>query len=127
MTERTKKNEPHFRVRRVYDPPSPDDGVRVLVDRLWPRGVSKEKADVQEWLKELTPSAELRSWYHEDRDSRFPEFERRYRDELELPDRVEETDRLRELAQEHTVTLVTSVKDIEHSHVPVLVRHLDGD
>ncbi|MFA3839893.1 DUF488 domain-containing protein [Streptomyces aureus] len=124
MTERSKSSEPYFRVRRVYDPPSSDDGIRVLVDRLWPRGVSKERADVQEWMKDVTPSSALRSWYHEDRESRFPEFERRYRDELAEPDRVELTDKLRALARTSTVTLVTSVKDIEHSHVPVLVRHL---
>lgn len=78
-------------VRRVYEPPEPDDGVRVLVDRLWPRGLSKEAARVDEWPKVLTPSTELRRWYHaqEDPSDTFEEFRRRYEAELAAPGAAE--------------------------------------
>ncbi|GAA2431578.1 DUF488 domain-containing protein [Streptomyces mauvecolor] len=113
-----------MRVRRVYDPPGDDDGVRVLVDRLWPRGLSKERAAVDEWPKELTPSTELRRWYHEDR-TRYAEFQERYEAELAQPEPARALDRLLGLAKKDTVTLVTAVKDIDHSHVPTLVAALE--
>ncbi|MFD7336430.1 DUF488 domain-containing protein [Streptomyces violascens] len=113
-----------MRVRRVYDPPEGDDGVRVLVDRLWPRGLSKERAAVDEWPKELTPSTELRRWYHEDR-TRYAEFRERYEAELAEPEPARALDRLLGLAKSDTVTLVTAVKDIDHSHVPTLVAALE--
>ncbi|MGW2816408.1 DUF488 domain-containing protein [Streptomyces sp. NPDC001415] len=113
-----------MRVRRVYDPPEDGDGVRVLVDRLWPRGLSKERAAVDEWPKELTPSTELRRWYHEDR-TRYAEFQERYEAELAGPEQSEALDRLRDLAKGRTVTLVTAAKDIDHSHVPTLVAVLE--
>ncbi|WP_306319425.1 MULTISPECIES: DUF488 domain-containing protein [unclassified Streptomyces] len=115
-----------FAVRRVYDPPTPADGTRLLVDRLWPRGVSKERADIDEWLKDISPSKELRSWYHEDKADRYDTFAERYAAELAEPARADLVDRVRELAKHGRVTLVTSVKDIEHSHVPVLLRHLEA-
>ncbi|MEU3503822.1 DUF488 family protein [Streptomyces hundungensis] len=108
------------RVRRVYDPPEEADGLRVLVDRLWPRGLSKERAAVDEWPKELTPSTELRRWYHEDR-SRFAEFQERYEAELTGAEQARALDRLVELAKDRTVTLLTAAKDVDHSHVPTLV------
>ncbi|MFJ9176023.1 DUF488 domain-containing protein [Streptomyces sp. NPDC102360] len=114
-----------FAVRRVYDPADPADGTRLLVDRLWPRGISKERADVDEWLKDIAPSKELRSWYHEDKEGRYDTFAERYAAELAEPERAELVDRVRGLAEHGRVTLVTSVKDIEHSHVPVLRRHLE--
>ncbi|MFI7008751.1 DUF488 domain-containing protein [Streptomyces sp. NPDC050145] len=114
-----------FPVRRVYDPPTADDGKRLLVDRLWPRGVSKEHAGIDEWLKDIAPSKELRTWYHADKDDRYAGFEERYRAELDAPERAELVDHVRELARGGPVTLVTSVKDVEHSHVPVLVRRLE--
>ncbi|MFE3179389.1 DUF488 domain-containing protein [Streptomyces violascens] len=113
-----------MRVRRVYDPPEDGDGVRVLVDRLWPRGLSKERAAVDEWPKELTPSTELRRWYHEDR-TRYAEFQERYEAELAEPEPARALDRLQGLAKSGTVTLVTAVKDIDHSHVPTLVAALE--
>lgn len=116
-------SETGFRVRRVYDPPEADDGVRVLVDRLWPRGVSKERAAVDEWCKELTPSNELRTWYHGHPD-RFDDFAERYRAELAGPASDPAARRLRELrelARGSRVTLLTAVKDPDHSHVPVLL------
>ncbi|GAA2941332.1 MULTISPECIES: DUF488 family protein [Streptomycetaceae] len=115
------------RVRRVYDPPEEDDGTRVLVDRLWPRGVSKEHAAVDVWAKDVTPSKELRSWYHEDRSGkRYDEFVDRYRAELGDPVHEHAVGELLGLLREHgPVTLVTAVKDLGDGHVPVLVEHLE--
>ncbi|THA69182.1 DUF488 family protein [Streptomyces sp. A0958] len=114
------------RVRRVYDPAEDGDGTRVLVDRLWPRGVSKERAAIDRWLKDLTPSDELRSWYHEDRsETRYDSFVDRYRAELADPVHAAAVDELVGLVREGgPVTLVTAVKDVPHSHVPVLAEHL---
>ncbi|MFF9348077.1 DUF488 domain-containing protein [Streptomyces sp. NPDC014734] len=117
------------RVRRVYDPQENDDGTRVLIDRLWPRGVSRERAGIDEWLKDVTPSKELRSWYHEDRTgTRYDTFADRYRAELADPVHTAAVDKLVHLVREGgPVTLVTAVKDVPHSHVPVLVDHLEHE
>ncbi|MFD6277984.1 DUF488 domain-containing protein [Streptomyces sp. NPDC060209] len=117
-----------IRVRRVYDPPEDDDGTRVLVDRLWPRGISKEHAAIDLWAKDVTPSKELRTWYHEDRSgSRYDDFVDRYRTELGDPAHTEAVEGLLALLRRGgPVTLVTSVKDIPASHVPVLVDHLEN-
>ncbi|THA32582.1 DUF488 family protein [Streptomyces sp. A1277] len=117
------------RVRRVYDPAEDGDGTRVLVDRLWPRGVSKERAAIDRWLKDLTPSDELRSWYHEDRsETRYDSFVDRYRAELADPVHAAAVDELVGLVREGgPVTLVTAVKDVPHSHVPVLAEHLEHE
>ncbi|MET8173073.1 DUF488 domain-containing protein [Streptomyces clavifer] len=114
------------RVRRVYDPPEEDDGTRVLVDRLWPRGVSKEHAAVDVWAKDATPSNELRSWYHEDRSGkRYDAFVDRYRTELGDPAHEHAVGEILGLLREGgPVTLVTAVKDVGASHVPVLAEHL---
>ncbi|MEV0096609.1 DUF488 family protein [Streptomyces sp. NPDC050738] len=112
-------DRPEFTVRRVYDPPGPDDGTRVLVDRLWPRGVSKERAAVDEWPKSVTPSNELRRWYHADR-SRRADFADRYAAELAAPEAREALAHLAELARRGPVTLVTAVTDVAQSHVPIL-------
>ncbi|MFC5910719.1 DUF488 domain-containing protein [Streptacidiphilus monticola] len=112
------------RVRRVYDPPEAADGLRVLVDRLWPRGLTKERAEVDEWPKDLTPSNELRRWYHADKDARREEFADRYRGELAAPAAQEALAHLREEVAKGPVTLVTANKDLTHSHVPVLVEEL---
>jgi uncharacterized protein YeaO (DUF488 family) len=114
-----------FRVRRVYDPPESADGVRVLVDRLWPRGLAKERAAVDEWPKGLTPTGELRTWYHANPEQ-YAEFARRYREELAAPDHEDAVRHLRELAGKGTVTLLTAVKDPDRSHVPVLLARLEG-
>ncbi|MEV7954576.1 DUF488 domain-containing protein [Streptomyces sp. NPDC058316] len=117
------------RVRRVYDPQEDGDGTRVLIDRLWPRGVAKDRAGIDRWLKDVTPSNELRAWYHEDRTGiRFDEFVDRYRAELADPVHTAAVDELVELVHEGgPVTLVTAVKDVPHSHVPVLVDHLEHE
>ncbi|MET9375556.1 DUF488 family protein [Streptomyces sp. NPDC002992] len=114
---------PDVRVRRIYEAPSPDDGVRVLVDRLWPRGLARTDARIDEWPKALTPSTELRRWYHGP-DGAYEEFCRRYEDELSAPAAAEALDRLRGLAAQGTVTLLTAAKDPSVSHTSVLVRAL---
>ncbi|PAZ10964.1 hypothetical protein CLM62_38220 [Streptomyces sp. SA15] len=111
------------RVRRVYEPPEPDDGVRVLVDRLWPRGLSKDAARVDEWPKALTPSTELRRWYHAGEGS-YEEFTRRYEAELAAPEAAGLLDHVRELMGKGAVTLLTAAKDPEESHAAVLARLL---
>ena len=115
---------PDVRVRRVYAEPQPDDGTRVLVDRLWPRGLAKEQARIDDWPKELTPSNELRRWYHEAPEDRHDEFVTRYEAELAAPAAREALRGLRETVRQGPVTLLTAVKDIPHSHVEVLARHL---
>ena len=111
------------RVRRVYEPPEPEDGVRVLVDRLWPRGLAKDAARVDEWPKGLTPSTELRHWYHAGEGS-YEEFARRYEAELAAPEAMELLDRVKELAQDGAMTLLTAAKEPGESHAAVLARLL---
>ncbi len=113
-----------FRIKRVHEDPSPDDGRRVLVDRLWPRGVSKERAQLDEWAKDVAPSDELRRWYHADPEHRRDEFAERYDAELDSEESRGPVDDLRSQAAKQIVTLLTATKDVEHSHVPVLLRHL---
>jgi uncharacterized protein YeaO (DUF488 family) len=110
-------------VRRVYDRPDPADGYRVLVDRLWPRGLAKSAAAVDEWLKAVAPSDELRRWYGHEVD-RFAEFRDRYVAELGTPERAEALAHLRELADPGPLTLLTATKDIEHSQAAVLAEQL---
>jgi uncharacterized protein YeaO (DUF488 family) len=110
-----------LRTKRIYDDPSPDDGYRVLVDRLWPRGVSKERAALGEWAKDVAPSDELRTWFHHDVPN-WPEFERRYRAEL---DRNPAAAALRDsLAGHEAVTLLYSAKDEQHNQALVLADWL---
>ena len=105
------------RIKRAYEPPADSDGYRVLVDRLWPRGVSRDEARLDEWARELAPSAELRRWFGHD-PARFAEFRRRYTDELaSQPQKLRE---LRKRAREGTLTLVYSARDAEHNDALVL-------
>jgi uncharacterized protein YeaO (DUF488 family) len=109
------------RLKRAYEPPARSDGYRVLIDRLWPRGVSKEEAQLDEWARELAPSSELRRWFGHD-PARFEEFRRRYREELAVQE-----DKLRELrrrAREGTLTLVYGTRDSEHNDAVVLAELL---
>jgi uncharacterized protein YeaO (DUF488 family) len=115
----------NVQVRRVYDPPEPDDGRRVLVDRLWPRGLSKERADLDDWCKEIAPSTGLRRWYGHDPD-RYAEFARRYRAELDEPERAAALARLRELAGQGRLTLLTATKRSDISEAAVLADLLAG-
>ncbi|MFF2102301.1 DUF488 domain-containing protein [Streptomyces sp. NPDC058202] len=111
------------RVRRAYDAPEQDDGSRVLVDRLWPRGLAKTKAHLDEWCKQVAPSTELRQWYHHDPDL-FEEFERRYRGELNDPERAHTLAHLRELAKTGNLTLITATKQPDISEAEVLAEIL---
>ena len=113
----------HVRLKRAYEPPDRTDGTRVLVDRLWPRGVSKEKAAVDLWLKDLAPSTELRKWFGHD-PGRWPEFRERYA--AEVRQHQEAYGRLRELALQGTVTLVYSAHDEIHNDAVVLRSLLLG-
>nr|WP_246318682.1 DUF488 family protein [Leifsonia psychrotolerans] len=117
--------EPHFTVRvaRAYDEPTPSDGTRVLVDRLWPRGVKKESAHFDEWCKEVAPSSELRTWYGHDPEL-FAEFRRRYRAELRQPERAAIVEHLRELARHGTLTLITASKAADISDATVIAELL---
>jgi uncharacterized protein YeaO (DUF488 family) len=118
----------HSRVQvgRVYDQREPEDGARVLVDRLWPRGLTKNQADLDEWCKQVAPSAALRSWYGHD-PHRFEEFGRRYRAELEEPERAQGLQHLRELAQHRTLTLLTATRHAETSEAVVLADLLGAE
>ena len=113
------------RVRRIYDTPTPADGTRVLVDRLWPRGVSKARAQLDEWCKQVAPSTELRTWYHHDT-SLFDEFTRRYAGELQTPEPAAALAHLRELAATQTLTLLTATKNPDLSEAAVLADLIRG-
>ncbi len=106
-----------IRIKRIYEPPAAADGRRVLVDRLWPRGMSKDEAKVDEWLKEISPSAELRTWFGHD-PAKWKEFRTRYREELKHQGEL--LDRLRTEARTGTVTLLFAAKDEEHNNAVVL-------
>jgi uncharacterized protein YeaO (DUF488 family) len=114
---------PEVRVRRVYDHPAAEDGRRLLVDRLWPRGLSKDAAHIDEWVKDVAPSDDLRRWYgHEP--ERFEEFRRRYADELREPARAQALARIEEATQQGPVTLLTATKDADRSQAAVLAERL---
>ncbi|HSQ77256.1 MAG TPA: DUF488 family protein [Nitrospirota bacterium] len=111
------------KIKRVYDPPAPADGKRILVDRLWPRGIKKEEAHVDEWLKDIAPSAGLRTWFNHD-PSKWREFRDRYIRELRT--KQELVKKLRLDAKKGTVTLVFAAKDSDHANAVVLrevLRH----
>lgn len=110
-------------MKRAYDATSKADGKRVLVDRLWPRGVTKEDAEVDLWAKDAAPSNDLRKWLHAHRDE-YAEFEARYNAELDEDAQQAALAEVRALRAKHTVTLITAAKDVEHSHVPVLLKRL---
>ena len=108
-------------VKRIYDAPQKKDGMIKLVDHLWPRGIKKEEAELYSWAKELAPSKELLFWFHEDKEKRFAEFTRKYKKELE-----DKKDIARKLfGRRKKITLVTAVKDIDHSHIPTLKVFLE--
>jgi uncharacterized protein YeaO (DUF488 family) len=112
-------------VRRAYESRmrTRGDGLRVLVDRLWPRGISKESLEIDRWAKEIAPSSKLRVWY-DHRPERFEEFAKRYREELREPEAVAALEELRRRARHRPVTLLTATKDVEHSGATVLAAVL---
>ena len=111
----------NLKLKRVYEPSDKNDGTRILVDRLWPRGMTKAKAGVDIWLKELAPSAGLRKWFGHDPD-KWTEFKKRYRAELEEND--EQLARLREEIKKGAVTLLYGAKDEEHNDAVALAEFL---
>lgn len=108
--------------KRIYDAFSKEDGYRVLVDRLWPRGIKKADANIDEWAKEVTPSTDLRNWWHEHSD-KYAEFIKKYKAELNKNDAFQAF--LDEMKDKKTITLISSIKDIEHSHVPILKKYIE--
>jgi uncharacterized protein YeaO (DUF488 family) len=118
-------NKSEVRVRRIYDEPTRGDGTRVLVDRVWPRGLSKEEARIDKWCKEVAPSTELRRWYGHDPE-RFAEFSRRYRAELDDPERAAALAHLRRLAKAQTIAVLTATKDIAISQAAVIADLLQA-
>lgn len=111
-----------IKLKRAYEAPAKSDGMRILVDRLWPRGLSKARAAIDHWLKEVAPSNELRQWFGHDPE-RWPEFQKRYRAELKDNPALAE---LRTLTRKGTVTLVYAAKDELHNQAVVLRQVLDG-
>jgi uncharacterized protein YeaO (DUF488 family) len=111
-----------IKIKRAYDAPDTGDGRRVLVDRLWPRGLAKEKAHIDEWQKELAPSAELRTWFGHDPE-KWQEFRRRYNDELSAHRELLES--LKKEGKRETVTLLFAAKDGEHNNAVVLKEKLE--
>jgi uncharacterized protein YeaO (DUF488 family) len=115
---------PEVRCKRVYDPAEPGDGYRLLIDHVWPRGVSRERAKLDEWARELAPSDELRKWFDHVAE-RFEEFRSRYRDELN--DQRERVEELRRRARKGPLTIVYAARDREHNNAIVLAELLrDG-
>lgn len=112
-----------MQLRRIYDDPASDDGIRVLVDRRWPRGVSKTRAELDEWCTDVAPSDELRKWYDHD-PSRFEEFADRYCAELQEPQKASALRHLELMAHRGRLTILTATKDADISQAAVLVRLL---
>ena len=113
-----------IKLKRVYEKPEKTDGTRILVDRLWPRGLTKERAALDLWLKEIAPSTELRKWFGHD-PKKWKEFRRRYRAELKT--HPEEIKTIRSKAQEGTVTLLYGARDQEHNEAAVLQEILKNE
>ena len=110
-------------MKRIYTDASDMDGKRILVDRLWPRGIKKEDAKIDLWAKEITPSTELRKWYHQDIEHRWDEFQQHYKAELlEQPEMLQH---ISKIAQHEKVTLMTAAKNEQHNHVVVLKQILE--
>lgn len=110
-------------VRRVYDEPGSTDGVRVLVDRVWPRGLRKADAALDEWIKDVAPSTELRKWFGHDPE-KFARFSSRYRGELGTPTRRAALEHLRTVSENNVLTLLTATRDVAHSNAAVLAEVL---
>lgn len=113
-----------LRIKRAYEPPSPGDGVRILVDRLWPRGVKKENARIDEWMKDIAPGDALRRWFGHDAE-KWAEFKRRYAEELTRPAAQAGIESIRDLAAKKTVTLVYAASDESHNNAVALSEFLE--
>jgi uncharacterized protein YeaO (DUF488 family) len=112
-----------LRTKRIHEPAAPEDGTRILVDRLWPRGVSKERAQLDAWVRDVAPSDELRRWFAHD-PAKWPEFTRRYFAELDA--NAEAVDEVRRLAGEGPATLLFAAKDEEHNNAVALRAYLES-
>lgn len=110
-----------IQIKRIYEDPSKGDGYRILVDRLWPRGVSKEAAKLDEWNKDIAPTEKLRKWFDHDL-KKFDEFTKKYSKELD--DKKEDLTEIQKKAKDQTVTLLYGAKDTDHNHVVVLQKVL---
>lgn len=117
---------PDVQLRRIYDDPAHDDGIRVLVDRRWPRGVSKVRAELDEWCDAVAPSDQLRKWYGHD-PARFEEFRDRYRKELDQAERATALRHLRLMAAHHRLTLLTATRRLDLSQAAILRELLSRD
>ena len=109
---RKKVSAGNVKLKRAYEPPTADDGTRILIDRLWPRGITKERAAIDQWMKDISPSTELRKWFGHD-PARWDEFRRRYSREVHQHAKL--LDQLRSLAREGPITLVYSARDEKHN------------
>ena len=109
-------------IKRIYDDATDKDGYRVLVDRLWPRGISKEEAKLDEWLQDIAPSTQLRKWF-DHQEERFPEFSKRYKAELDL--KKTEIEKLKAVAEKRPITLLYSAKNEEFNQAIVLRDYLN--
>jgi len=121
-TKPAKRARTNIQVKRAYDPPGSDDGLRILIDRLWPRGLSKNALKLDAWVKHLSPSNALRQWYQHDPE-KFAEFRRRY--VAELKSESDALDELRNTVRGRTVTLLTATKELDLSHATVMRELLD--
>ncbi|HEX5322182.1 MAG TPA: DUF488 domain-containing protein [Capsulimonadaceae bacterium] len=111
-----------FQIKRAYEKPEKEDGARILVERLWPRGLTKEKSAIDQWMKEIAPSAELRKWYGHDV-AKWDEFRKRYR--AELKDHKDLVEELREKGKKGRVSLIYAAHDEEHNSALVLKEYLE--
>jgi uncharacterized protein YeaO (DUF488 family) len=111
-----------LKVKRIYEAPEPSDGFRILVDRLWPRGITKEKAALDLWLKDIAPSNALRQWYQHDPE-KWPEFQHRYA--VELRDKQQTLDLIRDQAKTETVSLLFGSKEMERNNATALLAILN--
>lgn len=112
-----------IKTKRAYDPASADDGKRILVDRLWPRGLKKDKARIDEWLKDIAPSTELRKWYSHD-PAKWQEFKKQYK--IELKDKKNIMDELRAASRKQTITLIFSSRELHLNNAEALKQFLSG-
>lgn len=115
----------HICYRRVYDEVSPSDGARVLVDRVWPRGLRKDALNLTEWLRDVAPSTALRQWYSHEPE-KFAEFRRRYLAELKSPERHAAVAHLQDIARKDDLVLLTATRDVDHSQAAVLAQWLNS-
>lgn len=115
-----------IKIKRIYEIPASEDGKRILVDRIWPRGVSKAEAQLSLWMKEIAPSTELRKWF-DHKPERFAEFAERYEKELASEEIIGHLEQLRSWSEKETVTLLFAAKDQKHNHALVLKEILERE